>query len=56
MHMERVAEVHMKAREARPISAEAARYAKADLDRIDTGRVAFWSMVARHIEDASVVC
>lgn len=53
VHMERVAEVHMKAREARPISAEAARYAKADLDRIDTGRVGFWSMVARHIEDPS---
>jgi ribulose-5-phosphate 4-epimerase/fuculose-1-phosphate aldolase len=53
VHMERVAEVHMKARKAVPISPEAARYAKADLDRIDTGRVAFWSMVARHIGDPS---
>lgn len=53
VHLERVAETHMKAREARPIFAEAARYAKADLDRIDTGRVGFWSMVQRHIEDPS---
>lgn len=50
VHLERVAEVHMKARRAKPISAVAARYAKADLDRIDTGRVGFWSLVARHIE------
>jgi ribulose-5-phosphate 4-epimerase/fuculose-1-phosphate aldolase len=55
VHLERVAEVHMKARAAKPISAEAARYAKADLDRIDTGRVAFWSMITRHIEDPTVV-
>jgi ribulose-5-phosphate 4-epimerase/fuculose-1-phosphate aldolase len=53
IHMERVAEVHMKARDAKPISAEAARYAKADLDRIDTGRVGFWSMVDRHIDDTN---
>jgi ribulose-5-phosphate 4-epimerase/fuculose-1-phosphate aldolase len=50
VHMERVAEVHMKARDAKPISAGAARYAKADLDRIDTGRVGFWSLIDRHIE------
>jgi len=49
VHLERIAEVHMKARQARPISAAAARYAKADLDRIDIGRVGFWSLVARHI-------
>jgi ribulose-5-phosphate 4-epimerase/fuculose-1-phosphate aldolase len=49
VHLERVAEVHMKAREARPISAAAARFAKADLDRIDTGRLGFWAMVSRHL-------
>jgi len=51
VHMERVAEVHMKAREARPISPAAARFAKADLDRIDIGRAGFWSMVRRHLDD-----
>jgi ribulose-5-phosphate 4-epimerase/fuculose-1-phosphate aldolase len=55
VHMERVAEVHMKAREARPISPEAARYAQADLTRYGAGRVAFWSLVARHIGDPDVV-
>jgi ribulose-5-phosphate 4-epimerase/fuculose-1-phosphate aldolase len=55
VQMERVAEVHMKAREARPISPEAARYAKADLTRHGAGRGAFWSLVARHIDDPSVV-
>lgn len=54
VHMERVAEVHMKARNAKPISAEAARFAKADLIRFGAGRNAFWSMVARHIPDAEV--
>ncbi len=37
--MERVAEAHMKARDARPISAAAARYAQADLVRYGAGRV-----------------
>jgi ribulose-5-phosphate 4-epimerase/fuculose-1-phosphate aldolase len=55
VHMERVAEAHMKAREARPISPGAARYARDDLVRYGAGRVAFWSMVARHIPDPSVV-
>jgi ribulose-5-phosphate 4-epimerase/fuculose-1-phosphate aldolase len=55
VHMERVAEVHMKARDAVPISPEAARFAKADLVRFGAGRVAFASMVARHIGDADVV-
>jgi len=53
VHMERVAEVHMKARDAKPISPAAARFAKADLDRIDLGRLGFWSMVSRHLEDPS---
>jgi ribulose-5-phosphate 4-epimerase/fuculose-1-phosphate aldolase len=55
VHMERVAEVHMKARDAKPISPEAARYAKADLVRHGSGRVAFRSLVARHIGDPLVV-
>lgn len=55
VHMERVAEVHMKARAARPISPEAARYAQADLVRHGAGRVAFWSLVARHIGDPDAV-
>jgi ribulose-5-phosphate 4-epimerase/fuculose-1-phosphate aldolase len=55
VHLERVAEAHMKARDAKPISAAAARYAKADLTRHGAGRVAFWSLVARHIGDPSVV-
>ncbi|MCZ6782986.1 MAG: class II aldolase/adducin family protein [Proteobacteria bacterium] len=53
--MERVAEAHMKARNAVPISPEAARHAKADLVKVGAGRVGFWSLVARHIEDPSVV-
>jgi ribulose-5-phosphate 4-epimerase/fuculose-1-phosphate aldolase len=55
VQMERVAEAHMKAREAVPISPEAARFAKADLVKIGAGRVAFASMVGRHIPDPSVV-
>ena len=55
VQMERIAEAHMKARNARPISPEAARYAQADLVRFGAGRVGFWSLVARHIGDPSVV-
>jgi ribulose-5-phosphate 4-epimerase/fuculose-1-phosphate aldolase len=55
VHMERVAEAHMKAREAKPISAEAARYAQQDLVRYGAGRVAFLNLVARHIGDPGVV-
>jgi ribulose-5-phosphate 4-epimerase/fuculose-1-phosphate aldolase len=55
VHMERVAEVHMKARQAQPISDEGARYAQADLTRHGAGRIAFWSLVARHIGDPTVV-
>ena len=55
VQMERVAEAHMKAREAVPISAEAARFAKADLVRYGAGRVSFAAMVARHIGDPSCV-
>jgi ribulose-5-phosphate 4-epimerase/fuculose-1-phosphate aldolase len=55
VHLERVAEAHMKAREARPISAAAARFAKADLVGYGAGRAAFHSLVARHIGDPSIV-
>ena len=55
VHMERVAEVHMKARDAVPISPEAARFAQQDLVRFGAGRVAFASLVKRHIGDPSVV-
>ncbi|MCZ6831139.1 MAG: class II aldolase/adducin family protein [Gammaproteobacteria bacterium] len=53
--LERVAEAHMKARAAKPISAEAARFAKADLTRYGAGRVGFHALVARHIGDPSSV-
>jgi ribulose-5-phosphate 4-epimerase/fuculose-1-phosphate aldolase len=55
VHMERVAEAHMKARQAKPISDEAARFAQKDLVRYGAGRVAFANLVARHIGDPSVV-
>jgi ribulose-5-phosphate 4-epimerase/fuculose-1-phosphate aldolase len=55
VHMERVAEVHMKARDAKPISPEAARFAQKDLTRFGAGRVAFSALVARHVGDPSVV-
>ena len=53
--LERAAEAHMKARDAKPISAEAARFAKADLTKFGAGRVAFRSLVSRHLGDPSVV-
>jgi ribulose-5-phosphate 4-epimerase/fuculose-1-phosphate aldolase len=55
VQMERVAEAHMKARNAKPISAEAARYAQKDLTRYGAGRIAFWSLVSRHIGEPSAV-
>lgn len=55
VELERVAEVHMKARHAKPISAEAARYAKEDLTSFGPGRVVFASLVARHIDDPACV-
>ncbi|MEE4360268.1 MAG: class II aldolase/adducin family protein [Pseudomonadales bacterium] len=55
VQMERVAEAHMKVRDARPISAEAARFAKADLVKFGAGRVAFRAMVDRHVGDYSEV-
>lgn len=53
--LERVCEAHMKARDAKPISAEAARYAKGDLVRHGAGRPGFWALVARHVGDPSAV-
>jgi len=53
--LERVVEAHMKARDAKPISAAAARHAKADMLRYGAGSIPFQSLVARHIGDASVV-
>ena len=55
VQMERVAEVHMKARDAKPISAEAARFNKKDLVRHGWGRTAFFNLVARHVGDPAVV-
>jgi ribulose-5-phosphate 4-epimerase/fuculose-1-phosphate aldolase len=55
VQLERVAEVHMKARNAVPISPEAARFAQADLRRYGAGRIAFAALTARHIPDPAVV-
>ncbi len=55
VQLERVAESHMKARDAKPISQEAARYAQSDLTRFGAGRIGFWALVSRYIEDPSVV-
>lgn len=55
VHMERVAEAHMKARGARPISPEAARFAQKHLLRYGPGRIAFSNLIARHIPDTGVV-
>lgn len=55
VQMERVAEVHMKARDAKPISAEAARFARADLRRYGPGKIAFGALIERHIPDPSIV-
>ncbi|MFT4633736.1 MAG: ribulose-5-phosphate 4-epimerase/fuculose-1-phosphate aldolase [Candidatus Pseudothioglobus sp.] len=55
VYMERVAESHMKSRDAKPISAEAARFAQADLVRLGIGRSGFASLVERHIGDPEIV-
>jgi ribulose-5-phosphate 4-epimerase/fuculose-1-phosphate aldolase len=49
--LERVCEAHMKARDAKPISAEAARYAKSDLVRLGSGRISFRSLALRYLGD-----
>ena len=53
--MERVAEAHMKARQAKPISAGAARFARTNLIKYGAGRVAFRALIERHIGDPSIV-
>ena len=53
--LERVAEAHMKARDAKPISAEAARFAREDLIKYGAGRVGFRALIERHIGDPSIV-
>ncbi len=53
--MERVAEAHMKARAAVPISPGAARHAKKGLVRYGAGRAAFGALVSRLIPDPSAV-
>mgnify|MGYP000158441657 CR=1 FL=1 len=55
VHMERVAEVHMKTKNPRPISDDAARFAQQDLVRFGIGRVAFAALLKRHIKDPEVV-
>jgi ribulose-5-phosphate 4-epimerase/fuculose-1-phosphate aldolase len=55
VYMERVAESHMKSRDAKPISAAAARFAQADLVQLGIGRSGFASLVQRHIGDPEIV-
>ncbi len=55
VYMERVAELHMKVHDPKPISAEAARFAKADLVRMGIGSQGFTSLLRRHIPDPDVV-
>jgi len=53
--MERVAEVHMKARNPQPISAMAAHTAKADLARHESLVGGFLRLVDRHVGDRTIV-
>lgn len=53
--LERVAEVHMKAAAAKPISPAAAETAKADLAEDRSLETAFEFLVKRHVGDRSVV-
>lgn len=53
--MERVAEAHMKARDAKPISAEAALNAKDNLTRPGASESKFDYLVRHHLGDRSVV-
>ena len=49
LFMERVCEIHMKARQAKPISDEAARIAHEDLTKGDLGWSIFWWAAKRHL-------
>lgn len=53
--MERVAEAHLKAPGARPISDRAAAEAQADLGPERSLQDGFWFLVARHVGDPGVV-
>ena len=53
--LERVAEAHLKARDAQPISADAARYARDDLVKDGAGTYSFRSMVKRHLGNPSII-
>ena len=55
IQMERVAEAHMKVRNPKPISREAALFAREDLVKFGAGRVAFKAMVARHLGNPECV-
>jgi len=55
VHMERVAEVHMKTKNPQPISAEAARFAQQDLVSYGIGEVAFKALLKRHIKNPGIV-
>jgi ribulose-5-phosphate 4-epimerase/fuculose-1-phosphate aldolase len=55
VQMERVCEAHMKVRDPKPISAEAARFARDDLRRLKSGVGAFRSMLDRHVGDLTIV-
>lgn len=55
VEMERVAEAHMKVRNATPISRDAALYAKSDLVNRVGFESSFGYLVARHVGDPTVV-
>ncbi|MBT3427479.1 MAG: ribulose phosphate epimerase [Gammaproteobacteria bacterium] len=52
--LERVAEVHMKVNNPKTISASAARFAKQDLIKGGAGRMAFASLLKRHIQTTTL--
>ena len=54
--MERVAEAHVKARAARPISADAARYAKSDLATDAQADRVFHFLVRHHLGPSAEAC
>ena len=53
--MDRVAESHLKARNPRPISAEAARFARTDLIREGAQAASFRFLIATHVGEPGVV-
>ena len=55
MLMERAAEVHMKVRNPKAVSAEAARFARRDLVKYGAGRLAFAALLKRHLKDSEIL-